>query len=252
MEDCLVITLSSTHHDIVFDFRSYTWPQESQVFIEFSTVQGLSERAISELLENHLLELRDPSTLSPEEKSRGRARSSWTRYVETSHILAFPVYETHLTESIIHWKCEGLETTFRFLIWANGDAVHRDREPQGRSRWGVQFWTHGTSVWVKLANARRLGVHERGLDEDHPYLDAIQITWVAHQSQSSISLCLRQLSNIRIVRHCFLLEILAPGFTSVSVLGRQGAFSVLSTAVFPAVGTGAWHMTGAHKLFLEC
>lgn len=58
-----------------------------------------------------------------------------------------------LTEPIIHWKCEGpgvgeqegLETTSRFLIWANGDAVTETGNP-GEEQVRCEILTHGTSV----------------------------------------------------------------------------------------------------------
>lgn len=47
------------------------------------------------------------------------------------------------------------------------------KNPRGGAGWGLQFWTHRISICIKLSNTQRLGVHKRGLDKEHPYLDGI-------------------------------------------------------------------------------
>lgn len=108
------------------------------------------------------------------------------------HIVVFPVFEIHLVELMMNWKCngegrekEGLEITSRFLIWANGWMVMQFTEMENPIRVGccIQFWTHGVSMGIILGNTWRLGVHKRGLHEDYLYLDGNKIMEVAYQSQ---------------------------------------------------------------------
>lgn len=91
-----------------------------------------------------------PPLWALKKKSRGKARSSWTRSVATSRILAFPVYErfNRTDYSLEVWGARGRGargTSDNFQVSDLGKwwCSYRDREPQGRSRWGVRFWHTG-------------------------------------------------------------------------------------------------------------